>query len=72
MRLRAYPEIGQRITISQGKGSGPSSRDWTRWPCECRFALTIRGRMDDKFVVRPLRGSECVLNEAHGAVVEGD
>ena len=25
--------------------------------------------MDDKFVIRPLRGSECVLNEAHGAVV---
>ena len=34
-----------------------------------RFPLTFRRRVDDKFVVGPLGGGECVLNEAHGAVV---
>src|ERR1700722_20841637 len=29
---------------------------------------TIRGRIDDQFVVRPLRRGECVLNETHETI----
>jgi len=54
MQLRAYPEIGRRIKLSQGRGERASS---------------IRGRIHDKFVVGPLRWSESVLREAHKTIV---
>ena len=54
MRRGAYPKIGRRITISQGRGVNDAS--------------TIRGRIHNKFVVGPLGRSECVLHEAHKTV----
>src|ERR1700722_9669661 len=76
MRLPAYPEIGQRITISQGTERTRRARRLGATDTnEClgrRIAgspSTIRRRVDDKFVVRPLRRGECVLDETHGAVV---
>jgi hypothetical protein len=94
MRLPAYPKIGRRITISQGRERRPLStviasaseaiqRDVDRvrdtWIATSAFGLlamtitaaclTFRRRVDDELIVGPLGEGECVLHEAHGAVV---
>ena len=75
MRLPAYPEIGRRITISQGTERARRA-DFARVEQPnargngiAGSPSTIRGRVDDEFVVRPLRRGECVLGEAYDAVV---
>ena len=108
MRRDAYPEIGRRITISQGRGepsrgdlneSGRAQPHNSLAPVACharesghpgergatldsRFRgndiIAVRDdsssllapsrRVDDKLVVRPLRGRECVLRKAHKAI----
>jgi hypothetical protein len=55
MRLRAYPEIGRRITISQGRGVNGASN--------------VRGGVHDKLVVGSLRWSEGMLGEAYKPIV---
>jgi hypothetical protein len=72
----AYPEIGQRITISQGtertrraRGLGATDTNECLGRRIAGSPSTIRRRVDDKFVVRPLRRGECVLDETHETVV---
>src|SRR5690348_12996408 len=71
MRRGAYPEIGRRITISQGSGrlfGEAGVRPGTRKNGSI-LASTLRRRVDDELVVGPLGRSECVLDEAHDPLV---
>ena len=74
MNQRAYPEIGWRITISQGSGADESRGGQLCTVDACQpprakpgpkaEASVLRRRMDDELVVGPLRRGESVLSEA--------
>ena len=69
MNQRAYPEIGWRITISQGSGAA-STGAMAQKPGAGAEPSVLRRRMDDELVVGPLRRGEGVLGEAHAHLRE--